>query len=499
MVRKERVLYVVHRFLPESIDGPELHVLWLADELKFKYEAFVFTRTSEPSLSEGGIGDDVFQGIKVRRVKVSGKYRAAPSDYYLNSSVADQFEDYLDLVKPSLVHIFTLSNLSASIVEVAAAREIPTVLTICAFYHMCFRVCLLDSELRLCDGPEDGRKCGKCISNDLLGRPQPNSPFYQQAGIDRTKYMQKLLLLPNIIISPNNFVKRKLVEFGIPATKIRVSPSGVDVTGIQRRQFKPKPMFVFGYLGHPLPYKGIDVLIDAFRRLDQTKAQLRMYGGSPEIVNEIRERLEGLNVQVTGRYSREQLPGILSGIDVAIVPSICHEGGPLVIDEAFAAGIPVIVSDAGAQAEYVLHNKNGLHFRTGDSTDLGMKMSLFIENPELVHKLSKYTPRVRTPTDEAHEFARIYKKLVYAKRTKNLQRLRTRLKTLRELRESILVRNLEYVRSQQQAELEAIRNSLGYKWTRFYGSKIDQLLPNGTRRGKFKQKMTTLIRAAAQS
>lgn len=489
---------MVHCFLPESIDGPELHVLWLANELKSKYETFVFTRTSDPLLNEGEIRDDVFQGIKVRRVKASPKYRLAPSDHYLNSRVTASFEDYLDLVKPDLVHIFTLTGLSASIVEIVAARGIPIVLRICDFYHMCFRLFLLDSDLRLCDGPEDGRKCGKCISNDLLpGRPQPNSPFFEQAGIDRTKYMQKLLLLPDIIISPNNFVKEKLIEFGIPRTKIHISPSGVNVTGVRRRQFVSKPFTVFGYLGYPMRHKGIDVLIEAFRTLDQTKARLKICGGSPELVNELHKRLKGLNVQLSGKYSRGQLPEILSSIDVVVVPSICHEVGPFVIDEAFAAGIPVIVSNAGSQAEYVQNNKNGLHFCLGDSKDLSQKMSLFIQDPELVRKLSKHIQRVTTPSEQAHEFVLIYRKLIYAKRSKQSHALSPRLTNLRKLRESILVPNLEYARLQQQIEQEVIRSSLGYKWMQFYGSKIDQLLPNGTRRGKFKQKVTNLIRAAA--
>jgi glycosyltransferase involved in cell wall biosynthesis len=273
-------------------------------------------------------------------------------------------------------------------------------------------------------------------------------------------------------------------------------PIGVNVTGVQRRQFKSKPTIVFGYLGYPLTHKGIDVLIDAFRTLNQAKAQLQIWGGAPENVIEMRRRLTGLNARVSGRYSREQLPKILSGIDVVVVPSICREVGPFVISEAFAAGIPVIVSDAGSQREYVQNNENGLHFRTGDPKDLSQKMNRFIQDPELVGKLSRHIPIVRTLSEEAEEVEKVYKQLIIAKRSERSQKS-TLLRTLSELRGDILVRNLEYGLSQQQTELDGIRNSLGYKWVHFYGSKIDQLLPNGTTRGKFKQKMTKLLRVAA--
>jgi len=56
----------------------------------------------------------------------------------------------------------------------------------------------------------------------------------------------------------------------------------------------------------------------------------------------------------------------MAAVDWVVVPSIWWENSPLVIQEAFAHGRPVICSDIGGMAEKVAHEKNGLHFRAND-------------------------------------------------------------------------------------------------------------------------------------
>ncbi|TOE31852.1 hypothetical protein CGJ44_25955, partial [Vibrio parahaemolyticus] len=58
---------------------------------------------------------------------------------------------------------------------------------------------------------------------------------------------------------------------------------------------------------------------------------------------------------------------LLKDVDWVIVPSTWWENSPMVIQEAFNHGRPLIVSDIGGMAEKVAHDVNGLHFRTGKS------------------------------------------------------------------------------------------------------------------------------------
>ena len=75
-----------------------------------------------------------------------------------------------------------------------------------------------------------------------------------------------------------------------------------------------------------------------------------------------------------------------------IVPSIWWENSPLVIQEAFAAGRPVLCSNVGGMAEKVEDGVNGLHFRVNNAADLARLMERCSTAPELWNKLRQGIP-----------------------------------------------------------------------------------------------------------
>ena len=55
-------------------------------------------------------------------------------------------------------------------------------------------------------------------------------------------------------------------------------------------------------------------------------------------------------------------------------PSVWYETQGLVVGEAAALGVPAIVSNSSAAAEFVIDGKTGLLFKTGDIDDLQEKL-----------------------------------------------------------------------------------------------------------------------------
>jgi len=55
---------------------------------------------------------------------------------------------------------------------------------------------------------------------------------------------------------------------------------------------------------------------------------------------------------------------------VLVVPSLWYEGLPMVIVEAYAAGLPVLASRLGGLPEIVKEGRTGFLFRSGDSDHL---------------------------------------------------------------------------------------------------------------------------------
>ena len=118
-----------------------------------------------------------------------------------------------------------------------------------------------------------------------------------------------------------------------------------------------------------------------------------------------------LAIHFKGAYDYKDISTVLSNIDVLVVPSIWYENSPLVIHEAFLAGIPVIASNLGGMAELITHRKNGLLFEPGNIDDLIDKMNIFIRNPSLVQEYSQKT-KVRSIKEDVGEILRIYESLL---------------------------------------------------------------------------------------
>jgi len=95
----------------------------------------------------------------------------------------------------------------------------------------------------------------------------------------------------------------------------------------------------------------------------------------------------GRRVRFYGSYRASELAGLMRDIDWVVVPSIWWENSPLVIQEAFAHGRPVICSNIGGMAEKVRPNIDGLHFRAGSAEDLVDRFSEALTSPGLWDRL----------------------------------------------------------------------------------------------------------------
>lgn len=66
-------------------------------------------------------------------------------------------------------------------------------------------------------------------------------------------------------------------------------------------------------------------------------------------------------VQWVGPYQPHEIASRMANIDWVVVPSVWWENSPMVIQEAFVYGRPLLVSNIGGMAEKVVDGVNGLH------------------------------------------------------------------------------------------------------------------------------------------
>ena len=95
------------------------------------------------------------------------------------------------------------------------------------------------------------------------------------------------------------------------------------------------------------------------------------------------------NVHFIGFTEKEKLKSYYAAADIFVLPTREDIWG-LVINEAMAAGLPVITTDrCGAGLELIKNNQNGFLVQVDDVDNLSEKMHLILNNKDLKNKMEK--------------------------------------------------------------------------------------------------------------
>jgi len=198
-------------------------------------------------------------------------------------------------------------------------------------------------------------------------------------------------------IALTNFAKQKLVDVGIAENKIAVKPNFL----LHDPGHNVSSGDYFLFVGRLVHEKGIEHLLEAWTLL---KGQKLIIAGDGPLHDKYKTTLSAdSNIVFLGHRERTDVLDIMKKSRAVVVPSLCYEGCPMVILEAFACGIPVIASRLGGMAELVDDDRTGKLFNPGDAKDLASKMEWFLVNKEKVRKMriearqeyeSKYTAEI---------------------------------------------------------------------------------------------------------
>ena len=137
---------------------------------------------------------------------------------------------------------------------------------------------------------------------------------------------------------------------------------------------------VFGFLGQLNPNKGVDVFLEAARRLAPSGARFVVAGRGRLDAEVTRAGISGLEYR--GWVSGAAKDAFFADIDCLVVPSLWQEPAGLVVLEAVARGLPVIASRVGGLPEYVPASCTDLLCTPGDVASLVEKMTFFAAAPE---------------------------------------------------------------------------------------------------------------------
>ncbi|WP_417566863.1 glycosyltransferase [Marinobacter sp.] len=218
------------------------------------------------------------------------------------------------------------------------------------------------------------------------------------------------------VVTTSRPTAARLADYDVPAAAVRVAEPGV--TGVAARaspETEPAHNRVPRLLcvAHLSPRKAQHQLVEALKSLKAIPWHCTLAGsGTRDAVygksvrKLIREAGLGSRIELTGELGETELTDLYRQSDFFVFPSL-YEGYGMVIDEALAAGLPVISSDGGALASTGAR-PGVVQYCAGDVRALASRIRCWLESPEeLQHarKLArKESRRIRSWQDTATDF-----------------------------------------------------------------------------------------------
>jgi glycosyltransferase involved in cell wall biosynthesis len=174
-----------------------------------------------------------------------------------------------------------------------------------------------------------------------------------------------------------------------------------------------------GYFGRLDPTKGVDIVIAALRRVPDAAVRFDIYGirqpgCAAYAVKLERAAAQDPRIALLPALPPEAVGRAMRRCDLVVVPSRWLETGPLVVLEAFAAGIPVLGARLGGIAELVSDEVDGLLFPVEDPGAWAAAVARLVAAPEQVARLRAGIRPPRMMDDAARDMAGLYRKLLGA-------------------------------------------------------------------------------------
>ena len=292
-----------------------------------------------------------------------------------NQQVHRELGDLMHREKPDIVHVHnTFAVISPAVYYAANEQGIPVVQTLHNYRMLCPAATLF----------RDGHVCEDCLGKQV---PWPGvvhgcyrgTRFATAAGVAMLathNYKQTWSKAISAYIALTDFARSKFIQGGLPAEKILVKPNYLQTDpglGGGRGNYA---LFV----GRLAPEKGIGTLLDAWRQIGN-ELPLQIAGDGPLGSEVEKASREMESVTWLKWLPRGEILQKMKAASVLILPSTWYEGFPMIIAEAFAAGLPVIASKLGSLASIVDHHRTGLHFEAGQPTGLVEAVRWWVAHP----------------------------------------------------------------------------------------------------------------------
>ena len=208
------------------------------------------------------------------------------------------------------------------------------------------------------------------------------------------RLFRAILKNADAVTTMNTDMRDRLVELGADAATTVVLSMGADVTAIRplaaaAERGTGRILFV----GRLVEKKGVSVLLEALRLLEDTGYDLHIAGDGP-LRSQLTSDASGLRVTFLGVLGREALAAEFGAASIAVFPSVAavtgdQDGLPVALLEAMSLGCAVVASDLPGLRDAVEDGRSGLLTTPGSAEELAASLGRLLRDPELCDQLGR--------------------------------------------------------------------------------------------------------------
>ena len=351
------------------------------------------------------------------------------------------FDVALEQLDPDVLHVQELLGLPSAIVDHAASRGVPVVMTLQDYFPLCPTLKLYDSHGHVCMRRDPAAECVRCCGHAPLGTrhirdmtiafelqragrvlPWARDPAKRTLGtvlprmptglpIDeraeraeeppateaayrrRRELNLDRLARIDALVAASTRTTEIYATLGVPRARLRtLHLTAGHVAALVPRTIEspPRPVRFATLAGAASEEKGCLLLLDAARRLEAIAPAAAYTIDVHGVVNErVRRALERVPaVRLRRRYRPAELDSILDEADVGLVPSLWEEVLANAGLEFIAKGIPVVANALGGMPDYTIPGATGWLNRSCGAEELAGIMAAIASDPGQIVELN---------------------------------------------------------------------------------------------------------------
>lgn len=255
-----------------------------------------------------------------------------------------RFAEFLDRERPAVVHVHNLYPLiHPAILPEVKKRGIRLMMTVHNFRLFCPSG-LFAVDNALCEECAKFASVRPCLRKNCLHSRFKSLGYAWRHWATVHHYFENV----DCFLCLTAFQKQKLCQYGVPEAKCRILPNFIDTEWLAKARETPAGNGGYvAYMGRLSEEKGIDLILEAARKLPQIP--FRLAGNGAEA---FRSQAPA-NVEFVGYVTGEAQFEFLRNARVQVVASRCYENFPTSLLQGMALGIPAVVPAGGPMPDII--------------------------------------------------------------------------------------------------------------------------------------------------